>query len=1311
MTDKLKGPEEELARADEDLKKLTTVFDRFAKTTAQKKWGFGDWLRALPILDGFASPTKINQIVLNDLTIDYNFKEVPRYDRCTTCHLGIDRAAYDKEALRQLTKDNSDLQDKLDTAHELFKKRQDANEKLGFNPSDLPKKVTKLDLKAAQIAMYAAHPRLDLFVDANSPHPMEKFGCTSCHSGQGSATDFVLAAHTPNNTQQQEEWEKEYHWKHSHFWDFPMLPDRFVESSCVKCHHQLTDLITYGAKEEAPKLLRGFNLVRENGCFGCHEIASIKSGKTVGPDLRLEPSPALEYLTPAEQEKAKSDPLNPPGTYRKVGPSLRRLVEKTNQEWTRKWIHAPRNFREDTKMPHFYGLSNDSEDVLPEEQKKFPATEINAITYYLFTESQGNLKGNDTYRTTLKKQLQALQEQLKKEPLNVKSLKELEDTTRKLTDVALLSVASRASEINRIAGLLRQAQMRLQEKQPAPELDQLTKQLFDAGTPVPIAEQIVDGEGLVVTLPDTPGDKANGKKLFTERGCLACHSHEKAPVHGDANFGPNLSRIAAKITPEGGDDKAKRRWLVQWVLNPNVHHARTRMPVTHLKVNEAADIAEWLLSEKVTDWDEKDVAAPDRQALVALARVYLLKVQGMTRAEVDEYLPATGEAKGIPDERLKYLAVDADEQRLGGGLTDEKLKWYIGKKSISRMGCYGCHDIPGFEQAKPIGTALNDWGKKDPARIAFEDADAFVRSHFNIVEARNDKDDPRKPAADWHAKDGKPPFEMYFYDALEHHQREGFLHLKLAEPRSFDYGRLRDWDERLRMPQFAFARSKKKVDESDEDYKVRQEKEEAEAREAVMTFVLGLVAEPMGKYVANPKPDRLAEVKGRQVLEKFNCGGCHQLRPGVYEFKPTDDALKQLEETYKRSSTSFSADHVFLNHNAWKGLPAPAPERMITFGTQPRVDEKGNLDDEHRLLLIRLSEALRFTNTEGVVRDIRAGTLTRLLYDKDSDVIRSEPFGGTFAELMTGYLRAARIEADPDKARNMLPPPLYREGERVQPNWLYQFLLSPKMLRPVTLLRMPRFNMSGEEAAALVDYFAAVDRLSNPAAGITKEYVTVEQKNDDFWKRQTEAYVKRLGAEKVAARLKELQPTWELVVKDQITSLERRLAFAEAAVQQAKDAEAKKQTEDARAAVEKELKAAKEKLEKKDFKDFDEQWKTQDAYAADGYRVLFSHAKGVCFTCHVAGGVGAAQAPPLDIAFERLRPDWTQKWLSNPARMFGYNTVMPMNFPNNERTSQDLFDGTPDEQIMAIRDVLMNYPKIAELPANRFYRLAPAGGK
>ena len=156
-----------------------------------------------------------------------------------------------------------------------------------------------------------------------------------------------------------------------------------------------------GNKEEAPKLLRGFNLVRENGCFGCHEIAGIKKGREVGPDLRLEPSPALAWLSPTDQEKAKADPLNPPGTYRKVGPSLRRIAEKTNEEWARRWIQSPRGFRPDTKMPHFYNLSTNNPDVLPDEQKDFPAAEIHSIARYMFAESAGNLEGKDTYRVGL----------------------------------------------------------------------------------------------------------------------------------------------------------------------------------------------------------------------------------------------------------------------------------------------------------------------------------------------------------------------------------------------------------------------------------------------------------------------------------------------------------------------------------------------------------------------------------------------------------------------------------------------------------------------------------------------------------------------------------------------------------------------------------------------------------------------------------------------------------------------------------------------------------------------------------------------
>src|SRR5262249_39007714 len=155
----------------------------------------------------------------------------------------------------------------------------------------------------------------------------------------------------------------------------------------------------------------------------------------------------------------------------------------------------------------------------------------------------------------------------------------------------------------------------------------------------------------------------------------------------------------------------------------------------------------------------------------------------------------------------------------------------------------------------------------------------------------------------------KEPYEKFFFDLLDHHQREGFLFQKLNDPRSFDYDRLRAWDDRLRMPQFRFARSERHKDESDTAFEARQQKEEAEAREAVMTFILGLVAEPIPmKYVHQPDPQRLAEVKGRQVLDKFNCAGCHLVRPGVYEFKATPENLKGLEANYNTARATFASD-------------------------------------------------------------------------------------------------------------------------------------------------------------------------------------------------------------------------------------------------------------------------------------------------------------------------------------------------------------------------------------------------------------------
>src|SRR5262249_58245183 len=100
------------------------------------------------------------------------------------------------------------------------------------------------------------------------------------------------------------------------------------------------------------------------------------------------------------------------------------------------------------------------------------------------------------------------------------------------------------------------------------------------------------------------------------------------------------------------------------------------------------------------------------------------------------------------------------------------------------------------------------------------------------------------------------------------------MNQKLLDPRSYDYHRVRSWDDRLRMPQFQFGR--KVTPLAGEAPEEAQHREEAEAREAVMTFVLGLLAEPVPlKFISDPQGDKLALARGRHVLHKFNCAACH----------------------------------------------------------------------------------------------------------------------------------------------------------------------------------------------------------------------------------------------------------------------------------------------------------------------------------------------------------------------------------------------------------------------------------------------------
>jgi mono/diheme cytochrome c family protein len=677
----------------------------------------------------------------------------------------------------------------------------------------------------------------------------------------------------------------------------------------------------------------------------------------------------------------------------------------------------------------------------------------------------------------------------------------------------------------------------------------------------------------------------------------------------------------------------------------------------------------------------------------------------MTRLDAEEILQKQGNARqGLPKERVEPLPRDADERELANPLTDDKLKWYIGRKAITRLGCFGCHEIPGFATAKPIGTPLNDWGKKDPERLAFEDIDAYVNEHYHPVDQMQD-DKGHGPSAE----EGKPPYEQFFLDALHHHTREGFLHQKLVEPRSYDFNRLRTWDDRLRMPQFKFARSQADA------------REEAEAREAVMTFVLGLLAEPIpAKYIYDPGPDRLAEVKGRQVLEKYNCAGCHQVRSGVYEVRKNDDETEAGRDLSRRldeaaataaGSNLSKSDHRFPEHNAWTGQPSPYPDRLIVHGLPSPPPEEG-VD-----LYVRLTEALRFSKTSAdhkkEVRDIPAGEYVPLAA-KDL-LARAEPFGGEFANLMvrSRYLTHRDAQSYPTQqngespeSRKALPPPLLREGEKTQPGWLAQFLRNPTKIRPVTILRMPRFNMSEDEAMELVNYFAAADKFHNPGIGLTYPYLPpTPQREEGFWHAHSQAYLGRLHQDKLeAGRLEELKPLWDLVYGEQLAQAEAALKTAKEAEAKQTDKEKKKAAEDRRKQAEKAVAALNDKAA------FDKVqqnlWMEKESYAGDAYRLLANYKR--CLNCHQVGPQAPTQpiGPSLELAPDRLRADWALRWIASPQRLLIYPDglhAMPPNFKSSDPPWPE-FAGSMVDQATAVRDVLIDYPKMANLPVNRYYR-------
>lgn len=88
--------------------------------------------------------------------------------------------------------------------------------------------------------------------------PFDKYGCTTCHGGQGRATSADAA-----------------HGRVAH-WDRPLLRGAMLQTACLRCHDEAN-------LPGAELAMKGRQLFQEKECGTCHRIGS--EGGNLGPEL------------------------------------------------------------------------------------------------------------------------------------------------------------------------------------------------------------------------------------------------------------------------------------------------------------------------------------------------------------------------------------------------------------------------------------------------------------------------------------------------------------------------------------------------------------------------------------------------------------------------------------------------------------------------------------------------------------------------------------------------------------------------------------------------------------------------------------------------------------------------------------------------------------------------------------------------------------------------------------------------------------------------------------------------------------------
>ncbi len=424
-----------------------------------------------------------------------------------------------------------------------------------------------------------------------------------------------------------------------------------------------------------------------------------------------------------------------------------------------------------------------------------------------------------------------------------------------------------------------------------------------------------------------------------------------------------------------------------------------------------------------------------------------------------------------------------------------------GERLFERSGCGGCHLVEGFEELRPIGPSLERIAAKvepewllawlqDPRKfrprsmmpdfflprneavaIAAYLIDASLEESLNWLDSA-DLPQPGQPDVSTVVDEGRVltrqlgclgchGFSEDEYSAEVAHGRDVAPNLSRIGEKvgtRWIYNWIRDpkgYSPASRMPN------------------LRLTEEEGTSVQRYLSSLKALPPAPRDVTLRKELADPSEIAQGAKLIRKYGCYGCH-LIPGFKDesrvsVELTTVGSKPVEELFFGNRTDIAQ-----TWDAWTLNKLLAPRVYATERIEQNMPDFGFSEDDAEALLIFLASKTeqRVNVTYLAGESARMDTLIHGRRLMDHYNCRGcHSLDGYEGDIRRYY--AAKTEEE--DAMEFAPPILEGEGAKVTEGWLFDFLMKPIRMRPWLDVRMPSFGLSGEDAAAIVDYFSNVD--------------------------------------------------------------------------------------------------------------------------------------------------------------------------------------------------------------------------------------------